>query len=44
MMRGLEGETYEEWLRCLGLFSPEEAEGRPLGGLQLPPREWRGRR
>lgn len=36
MVKFLEGKRYEEWLRCLGLFSPEQAEGRSHGGLQLP--------
>lgn len=31
MVRGLEGKTYEEQLRSLGLFSPEQS--RPRGGL-----------
>ena len=31
MVKGLEGKMYEEQLRCLGLFSPEQS--RPRGGL-----------
>jgi len=34
----LEHKSYEEWLRELGLFSLEEAEGRPCWSLQLPER------
>ena len=31
MVKGLDEEMYEEWLRSLGLFSPEQ--NRPRGGL-----------
>ena len=31
MVKGLDRKTYEEWLRCLGLFSPEQSRLR--GGL-----------
>lgn len=31
---GYEGKMYEDQLRSLGLFSPEEAEGRTHGSLQ----------
>ena len=34
-MKGLEGAVYEERLRCLGLFSPEEAEGSGGAGAEL---------
>ena len=34
-MKGLENKSSEEWLRELGLFSSEEAEGRSYHSLQL---------
>ena len=37
-MDGLEHKSDEEWLRELGWFSLEEAEGRPSCSLQLPER------
>jgi len=33
MVKGLEGKTHEEWLRSLGLFSPEQRRLR--GGLMV---------
>ena len=37
-MMGLEHKSYGEQLRELGLFSMEEAPGRPDGSIQLPER------
>lgn len=35
MVKALEGNLYEYWLRALGLFSQEGSEERPPWGLQL---------
>lgn len=35
-MKDLEGKTYEEQLRLLGLFSLENNGGKPHHSLQLP--------
>ena len=40
MVKDLEGKKCEEWLRSLGLLSPEQAEGSPHGGCS-PHREQR---
>lgn len=42
MAKGFEGKAYEEWLRSLGLFSPEETEERLHCNSQLP-HEGKGR-
>jgi len=38
VLKGLENKCYEKQVRELGLFSLEEAEGRPYCSLQLPER------
>jgi len=38
LVSDLENKSEEEWLRELGLFGEEEAEGRPYCSLQLPER------
>jgi len=40
LVRSVEHKSYEEWLKELGLFCPEEAQGRPYCSLQLPEGSW----
>ena len=42
MVKGMESKTQEEWLRSLGLFSPEQRRlrGELVVAYRMDPREW----